>query len=162
MLQLLPHLRRRRSWNLCSLCLFICLAPNFDLKLSLLAFLLSTVLDLCALFLSSPPCLRFCSFPAFPFLGSPLGLGLQSLRLVRSLTCLGFCSFPVFLFLDSPPGPGLQPLRLFHLLTLFRRRPWLIQRFDDFLTEALNLLSDLTRMNIEMTPRTPIDILPSS
>src|SRR6516225_644811 len=131
MLQLLPHLRRRRSWNLCSLCLFICLAPNFDLKLSLLAFLLSTVLDLCPLFLRSPPCLRF-------------------------------CSFPVFLFLDSPPGPGLQPLRLFHLLTLFRRRPWLIQRFDDFLTEALNLLSDLTRMNIEMTPRTPIDILPSS
>src|SRR5262245_13345225 len=77
----------------------------------------------------------------FLFVGSPLGLGVQP---------------PCFL-LGLLPGSGL-----FHSPALFRRHPWLIQRFDNVPTETLDLLTDGGRLNIEMTQRTPIDILTPS
>ncbi len=104
------------------------------------------------LFLRSPPCLHFCSFPALLFLGSSPSLGLQSpCLLLGSLPGLGF-RLPLLLFLSFPRV-------LFNSPTLFRRCPWLIQCFDNLLTEVLDLLPDFARLNVEMTQETPIDIL---
>jgi len=98
------------------------------------------------------------------FLGSPLGLQPSRLFLVSPLSLQ-----PSRLFLGSPFGfqpaglfLGLLPDGFFSSLALFRRNPWLIQRFDHFLTEALDLLSDGSRLNIEMTQGTPIDVLTAS
>ncbi len=142
------------------LCRFVCLAPSFDLEFGLafspFALLPSPALGLRALFLGALPCRHFCSFPAFVFLCSPLGLGLQSPRLLFGLLPGFGLRLPLLLLLLR------SPLGFFHSPALFRRRPWLIQRFDDLLTEALNLLPDFARLNIEMTQGTLIDILTSS
>jgi hypothetical protein len=76
----------------------------------------------------------------------------------------------MLLFLGSSFGLGLQPpclslllgFGLVHSPALFRRGPWLIQRFDDLSTEALYLLSDGGRVNIEMAQGTPIYVLTPS
>src|SRR5262245_22669387 len=64
---------------------------------------------------------------------------------------------PPCLLLGLLPGSGL-----FHAPALFRRGPRLIQCIDDLSRETLDVLSRSGRMNIEMTQRTPIDVLTPS
>ena len=115
-----------------------------------------------ALVLGSRSCLGFCSFPAFFLICAPFGFCLLAPALfLGALPGFGFRLLAVLLFLGSPLGLSLQPpcfllslllgFDLVHSPALFRRGPWLIQCFDDLLTEALDLLSDGGRLNIEMT-----------
>src|SRR5262249_54745081 len=138
------------------------LCPQFGFCLLAAAFLVGS---LPSLSFRPPSAFRFVSIPfgfcspaAALFVGSWPGPGLR---------------LPLpFLFVGSPLGLGLQPpcfllgllpgSGLFHSPALFRRDPWLIQRFDNVPTETLDLLTDGGRLNIEMTQRTPIDILTPS
>src|SRR5262245_50509411 len=122
-----------------------------------------------AFFIGSLPGLSFRSPSAFRFVGFCLP---AAALFVGSLPGLGLRLPVPFLFVGSPFGLGLQPpclllgllsgSDLFDSPALFRRHPWLIQRFDNLQTEALDLLTDGGRLHIEMTQGTPIDILTSS
>ena len=79
-----------------------------------------------------------CRVSGFLFRHPPFGLGFQAPRLVLCLL----------------PGFGLRLSQ-----TFFRRSPWLVQRFDNLTTQALDLLAHGSRLHIEMTQGTPIDIL---
>src|SRR5262249_15972421 len=101
-------------------------------------------------------------------------LRLSSARRSASASSLRASSSPRFLplpsaFLAAPFSLGFQPSRLVlsslsgfclrHSPALFRRYPWLPQRLDDFLTQALDLLTGNGGLSIEMTQGAPIDIL---
>src|SRR5262245_9906814 len=138
------------------------LCPQFGFCLLAAAFLVGSL-----------PGRSFCSPSAFRFVSTPFSFCFPAAPLfVGSLPGLSLHLPLPFLFVGSPLGLGRQPpcfllgllpgSGLFHAPALFRRHPWLIQRFHDLLTEALDLLTDGGRLNIEMTQGTPIDILTPS